>query len=320
MAPGTRSRIRKDRSEAGRSALTSTDETLQAQKPKSGAARTVSTSSLEGDSKSSPKNVSLLPATTTNTPAKRNKRKFDDESDDAERAAKTHVVDTPTPSRFLKRKKVISPTKEDGYESATRETRSYDIIKVRYASLDNIVANKFLNVLVNKGIKARKADMQGFEMLEVDISNRQTAVRWKKATEPQFSWLRLPDTATLDECSVFAVVASTMESFERKAVDLFMGDIIGSRRLKPSMVLVLHQNRTGAIETAIVGCWMDGVFRYCDSLAARTADRIAKELSGTKEPLSWYLEMPGEISSKRRKVPGSSVHILAKNDPDTDSA
>jgi hypothetical protein len=318
MASGTRSKISKYGSKADDSPLPNTYETSPTQKPKSGPARTVLNTILEGNSQSSPKtNVSPLPATTTNTSVKRNKRKFDDdESDHAERAAKTHVVNThtPTPSRS-KRKKVIPPTKEDSYESATRETQSYNIEKVRFASVGNIVANEFLNVLLNKDIKARKADMQGFEMLEVDISNRQTAVRWKNVTERHFPWLRIPDTATLDECSVFAVVTSTKGSFEKKAVDLF-------KRLQPSMVLVLHQNRdrTGAREPAIVGCWMNGVFRYCDSLAATTADRIAEQLSGTKEPLSWYLEMPGEGPSKREKVSGSSVRILANNDPDTDSA
>lgn len=316
MAPSTRSRIRNHGSEAGHS-----NETLPARKPKSGAARTVSASSLEGDSQSSSKNISLLPATTTNTPTKRNKRKFDDESDDTERAAKRHVVGTPTPPRSFKREKIVPPTKEDSYESATRKTRSYNIRKVRYASLENIVANKFLSALANKDIKARKAYMQGFEMLELDISDPvQTAVRWKMATEQHFSWLRIPDTATLDECSVFAVVARTPESFERKAEELFTSDIIGSERPQPSMVLVLHQNPIGTIDSAIVGCWMDGVFHYCDSLAAITADRITKELSGTKESLPWYLEMPGEGSSKRGKVSGSSVQIPAKNDSDTDSA
>lgn len=289
MAPSTRSRTRQDVSEADDPASTSTDGTSPKHKPKPGTARTVPNTILERDSKSHPKDVSPLSATTGNTSAKRKNRESDDESDGAQRAAGTYVVNTPTPSSRFKKKKVVQ---EDSYAKATKETQPNDVSKVRYAAMGNIVANKFLKVLATKDIKAHKADMQGFEMLEVETSDRRTAVRWKKATEPQFSWLRLPYTATLDKCSVFAVVASTKESFERKAVDLFMSDVIGSRRLKPSMVLVLHQDRTGVIESAIVGCWMKGIFRYCDSLAATTADTIANELSGTNKPLPWYLETP----------------------------
>jgi hypothetical protein len=286
MASGTRSKRLNDEPKADHPARTSTDETSPTQKRKPGAARTVLKTILERDSQSSPRNVSPLSVTTTNTSAKRKNRESDDESDGTQRA-----VETPTrPSRF-KKKKVVE---EDSRERATKETRSDDIAKVQFASMRNIMANKFLKALVNKGIKAHKADMQGFEALEVKISNSQTAVRWKKDTEPQFSWLRLPYSATLAKCSVFAVVASTKESFEQKAMNLFMSDIIGMRKPEPCMILVLHHDQNGATKSAIVGCWKNGTFLYCDSLAATTADTIAKELSGTNEPLSWYLKLPEE--------------------------
>lgn len=316
MAPNTRYRKRKDELEADHSPSTNTDGTPPTQKPKPSAARTVPDTVLASDSRNGRKNVSPLSETTTKTSSKRKNRQPDDESDDTLRAAKTNVVETPTPSSRFKRKKV---DEEDSRESAIKKTRSNNIRKVQFAAICNIVANNFLTALVNKGIKAYKADMQGLEALEVKISNSQTAVRWKKDTEPQFSWLRLPYTATLEKCSVFAVVASTKESFEQKATDLFMSDIIGTRKWEPSMVLVLHHDRTGAPKSAIVGCWMNDTFRYCDSFAATTADTIAKELSGTNEPLSWYLKLPDKRSSSGRKVSRSSVHILAKNDSDAES-
>lgn len=311
MASGTRSRRLNDEPKADHPAPTSTDETSPTQKRKPGAARTVLNAVLERESQSSPRNVSPFSAATTNTSAKRKNRGSDDESDETQR-----TVETPTRSSRFKRKKVFE---KDSRESATKETRSNDIKKVRWAAMRNIVANNFRKALVNKGIKASKGDMQGFETLEIEISNSQTAVRWKKDTEPQFSWLKLPYTATLDKCSVFAVAASTEESFERKAMELFMSDIIWKSSMEPSIVLVLHHNRTGTTESAIVGCWVDGIFRYCDNFAAATADTIAKELSGTNEPLSWHLGIPGKGSLNRRKVSRSSVHSLAKNDSDAES-
>lgn len=288
MATGTRSRRLNDELKADHPARTSTDEASPTQKRKPGAARTGLNTILERDSQSSPRNVSPFSATTTNTSAKRKNRESDDESDGTQR-----TVETPTRSSRFKKKKVVG---EDSRESATKETRSKAIRKVQFAAMRNILAKKFLKALINKGIKAHKADMQGFEALEVKSSNSQIAVRWKKGTEPQFSWLRLPYSAILDKCSVFAVVASTKESFEQKAMDLFMSDIIAMRRPEPSMVLVLHHDRTGATKSAIVGCWMDETFRYCNSVTAATADMIAKELSGTNEPLSWYLRLPVEGS------------------------
>jgi len=311
MASNTRSKRLNSELKADHPARTSTDETSPTQKRKPGVAQPVLNTIPERESKNSPKNVSPFSAATTNTSAKRKNRGSDDESDGTRR-----TVETPTRSSRFKRKKA---GEEDSPESATKETRSNHITKVQFAAMRNIVANNLLKALVKKGIKASKGEMQGFETLEIEISNSQTAVRWKKHTDPQFSWLKLPYTATLVECSVFAVAASTEESFERKAMELFMSDIIYARRREPSIVLVLHHDRIGTTESAIVGCWIDGIFRYCDNFAAATADTIAKELSGTNEPLSWYLGFPGKRSLNRGGVSRTSVHILAKNNSDAES-
>lgn len=236
-----------------------------------------------------------------------------EESEEIDEDTGTHPTNT-TPSKRRETNVVVSPTSKNSNKSAVAVIPPRDIKKIQFPSLEDMALKDFIKVLAGKGINARKVGMQEFNKLEVDGSEHQTKVCWKSVTGSKPSLIKLPDTAKFGKCSVFAVKASTKESFERKAKE-FLGNNMGSKTLERSMALVLHYDGDDKLQSAIVGYPMGRCLHYCDSLRAETADKIAMELNRGKNPERWHLEVQRKMSSKRRRLVDTSNGGSAQDKP-----
>jgi hypothetical protein len=224
-----------------------------------------------------------------------------------------------TPSRKYKTDKVASPISNNSKKIAIVAIPLIDVEKMVFVGLEDMAAEAFIKVLANKNIEARKAEKGGFSNLEIVKSKHQKAVRWKSIPESKHSSVKLPDTANFGKCSVFAVKASTKESFEEKA-KTFLSENMGSKTLERSMALVLHHDSDGKPKSAIVGYLMGESLHYCDSLKAETANKIVMELSGGDHPTRWDLEVPRKAPlKKRRRWDGRVDRDSAQIDTDTSS-
>ena len=113
--------------------------------------------------------------------------------------------------------------------------------------------------------------------------------------------MKLPDTAILGQCSVFAVKASTKESFKGKA-QMFLGHTMGSESLHRSFALMLHHDSDGITKSAIIGYPIKNEPLYCyDTLEPETAEKIVMGLNTGKGVERWLLEKSRAKSGERAK-------------------
>lgn len=308
MSTGTRSRTRRDGSKANPPASSTKDVAPPPPKQTLASAEEKLPTTKGAISRRDIKNVDPHPQNAGNVSAKIKKRKFDDSGESDEETG-TYPTNT-TPSRGHKTNIVASPTGKNSNKPTLEAIPQRDIKKIHFAGLEDMASKDFTEILADRGIDVLKAEMQGFSDLKVNRSEHQTAVCWKTITGSKPSSAKLPDTATFGECSVFAVEATTKERFEEKA-KRFLGDNMGLKALKRSMALVLHYDRDGKLQSAIVGYPLGLDLYYYDSLEAETANNIAIELNRGKGPERWNLEVLREGRSKKKK--------LAKYESDTSS-
>jgi len=312
MAVGTRSTTRNGRSKEDPLASANKDITPPPKRT-SAATKTKSPTIVEAKPRGT-KDVGPTPKKVENFSAKSKKRRFVD-SEGSDEDTGTHPTNI-TPSRGHEKNMVTSSTNKDSDKNAIGVVPSKDMKKIEFPALEDMASKKFIKLLAGKGINARKTERQGFSKLEVDESEHQTEVCWKSITGSKPPWVKLPDTAEFGQCSVFAIEASTKESFEKKA-EIFLGSNMGSQTLKRSMALVLRYDSDGKPRTAIVAYPMGESLYYCDSLKAETANKIAMELNRGKDPIRWHLDVPREPSSKRRKLDDEVDRVSTQDESDT---
>lgn len=261
-------------------------------------ARPNTSTSVRAKSRGGANDVGPAPQAQKSTPAGRRKREFAD-IEESDEGTETHPTNA-TPSSSHKTDIVASPTDSNINKVALGVMPLREIKKIEFASLEEMALKCFVEVLGKKQINARMAETQDFSTLEVDEPKQKTAVCWKTIPGSGSSSVKIPDTATFGECSVFAVKASSPERFKEKAKTCLATNMI-SKTLERSMALVLHYDGDGKPQSAIVGYPMGEPLHYCDSIEAETGNKIAMELSRVKDPKRWLLTLPRDTSSKRRK-------------------
>lgn len=233
-------------------------------------ARPKPSTSVGTKSRGAAKDVGPAPKAQNTTSAGRTKRQFADieESEESDEGTETHPTNA-TRSSSHNTDTVASPTSSKINKIAVGVIPLREIKRIEFASLEEMALKCFVEVLGKKQINARMAETQDFSTLEVDEPKQQTAVCWKTIPGSGSSSVKIPDTATFGECSVFAVKASSPERFKEKAKTCLATNMI-SKTLERSMALVLHYDGDGKPQSAIVGYPMGEPLHYCDSIEAET--------------------------------------------------
>lgn len=315
MVTSTRSKTRSGGFEAQPSASSTKDITSLAPKRTPASVKAKLPTIKEPRSLRAPSDVDLPPQNVGDVFTKSMKRKLDESEEESDEGTKTYPTNI-TPSKDHRTNVIASSTNKNSNNDTTEAIPSRNVIKIGFASVEEMALKNFTRILAGKGINVRKTETQEFSNLEVDGSEHQAALYWKTFPGSTPSSAKLPDTATFGECSVFAVETNTKEKFEEKA-KRFLGRTMGLKTMKRSMALVLHYDGHGKLKSAIVGYPLGRDLHYSDSLKAETAKRIAMELNRGKGPERWHLEVPREGPPKKRTLVGTGGRGHAKDESDT---